>query len=202
MPLPVAVSQKLSKTDIAVSVHELVSEDLPMGTRIVRTQPIILEGDCNIGILSGFDAELRDIQQSCFKWEEGATKFCFKTSGVDHPSSHAATALMDAQAWEGAPHMLELSGGDEHADLVYVLRQLQCRGMVACLADELNYSAWRLTMLGLQNIDICRVWFSPKLVFEPRVLPLIDCTTYELVRHLEGLGWEMRQRAGRREVDP
>ena len=99
VPVPGAVSRKLRPGDIAVSLHALVNEDPPIGSRTVRSSPAIIDdGSATIGILSHLGMG-DTIEKTCWRWGRRQSSFCFRHFGPNHISVQIANALVSAEAF-------------------------------------------------------------------------------------------------------
>jgi hypothetical protein len=67
LPTPCGVAKRFQQGDVVVAVHKLVSEDPPMGIRVVRSQPAILDGGMStLAVLSVLTGD--SVEQSCLRY--------------------------------------------------------------------------------------------------------------------------------------
>jgi hypothetical protein len=151
-----AMSRRFAATDIIVSMHGMLSEDPPAGTRVIDTSPLPLGNASScMGVLSHVGGSL-DMEQYLFRWEGSKSLFYVHSLGFHDPYRFVVQALVSANALHGTSCQLDVILSDLTGPLVHGLQCLNTLDMTVCLQYVGSASSWRLSALGTRHIRVAR----------------------------------------------
>ena len=187
VPMPRASGRKLSKGQMAISVHALVSSG--DGLRRVALEPVA-QGKTCVAILSNLaSGNLENLQETFtqFSLDEVAYNVKgFKPQGCLSCSA-AVTQLVRCGAFPGSAACCKVTLQNGCVPVEWA--ELEAAGLVE-LSEEGEAKSYKLTSAAVASLQVFACLDCPRLVCEPRGdVALADCTVYELVRRLEAEGW-------------
>ena len=107
--------------------------------------------------------------------------------------SAALEACISAGAWDGEGALELDMRVAEHTGLEKSLQQLCEKGIVACTVQGEHRQSYQITKAGGSSLHCGISLHSPVKASMPRDgIPVSDMTSWELIQHLEGCGWQAR----------
>ena len=189
VPLARGAGKRLSKGEIAVSVHSFRHHGV--GNRRITLEPVA-QGKTCVAILSDVAAgDLGVLQETFTQFDLGPLVYNVKgfAPRACQTCCEAITELVRQGAFPDSDvHCrVTLDAGCPPQQWV----ELEAAGLVhGVLQDDGAVKSFVLTPSAVEALEVVVELVEPRLVCEPRSdLPLEDCTTYELIRKLECAGW-------------
>ena len=106
--VPSVMTPKLAADDVLVSIHPLLSEDPPMGVRVIASAPMVVgTGSSTTAVLRhvGDDVALED---TLWVWKKRDPSWFLRSRGFDDPYRFVVVALMEASACYGTQQYLDV----------------------------------------------------------------------------------------------
>ena len=187
VPLAPAAGERLQKGDIAVSVH--LPLPCPDGEARVKLEPVV-QGKTSVAVLSGLAAgDLSSLQSTFTQHSLGEVMYSLKDFvPLSCPSCvPEITQLVRAGAFPSS---------GKHSDVALVRgcmpvawKELLDRDLATVREGRPGFQEVVLSEAGVKALEVITTLAEPRLVCEPRGLPLTESSCYELMKQLEHDGW-------------